>query len=156
MRSIPAALLACAALAVPTASFGQVPLAASATASPEATLAKPAEPIRVEIPTGSAKATAPATVGPERTATFLFAAPARAALTIGVASQSGEARLTIYEPGATRPAPGTERETGCIRWIGQSTTGGELRIEVHTTGAETPVRLEVSIDRHLDFNSGSD
>lgn len=147
MRPIPAAVLACF-LATAAVAAREAPLAARATASPEA-------PIRVAVPAGDSKATAPATVGPGRDATFLFAAPSRVALTIGVASQSGEARLTIYEPGTDRPAAGTEREAGCIRWIGQSRTGGDLRIEVHTSGEETPVRLEVSIDRQLDFNDES-
>lgn len=147
MRPIPAAVLACF-LATAAVAAREAPLAARATASPAA-------PIRVAVPAGDSKATAPATVGPGRDATFLFAAPSRVALTIGVASQSGEARLTIYEPGTDRPAAGTEREAGCIRWIGQSRTGGDLRIEVHTSGEETPVRLEVSIDRQLDFNDES-
>lgn len=153
MRPIPAAVLACF-LATAAVAAREAPLAARATASPEAAIGA-AAPIRVAVPAGDSKATAPATVGPGRDATFLFAAPSRVALTIGVASQSGEARLTIYEPGTDRPAAGTEREAGCIRWIGQSRTGGDLRIEVHTSGEETPVRLEVSIDRQLDFNDES-
>jgi len=84
-------------------------------------------------------------------AEFLFAPPVGVALTLGVSSKSGEGRLSIYEPGSERALPGTEPEAGAVRWIGMLSKPGEHRLVVHTRGAETPVRLEVSVDRHLDF-----
>ena len=90
---------------------------------------------------------------PDRPAIFLVTVPAKTALTVGVASKTNEARLSIFEPGAATPIHGTQPDWGTVRWIGQSRVGGELRVVVFTAGAETPVRLEISIDRHLDFNA---
>lgn len=143
------ALLCLAALA--TAAGGvEPPLAARPAASAEASLTA-ATPIRVELAAGQSEVTLPADAAPGRPATFLFAAPVGVALTLGVSSKSGGAYLSIYEAGSERPLAGTEPTSGCVRWIGQSTHAGDLRIVVHTAGEATPVRLEVQLHRDLDF-----
>lgn len=152
--SLRLSLLAVVALA-PAASARQAPLVARPAASAEASLAA-AAPIRVEIPEGQSQATVPAEVAPGRPATFLFAAPPGVALTLGVSSKSGAARLSVYEAGAERALAGTEPEAGCVRWIGQSHAAGGLRVVVHTTGEPTPVRLEVQVQRDLDFSGKTD
>ena len=138
--------LACLALSVAAAAAAsaQTPLAARPTASAEATLA-PAGPIRVEIPPGQTQATVPAEVDATRPATFHFTPPAGAMVTIGVASKSNGARLSVYESGSERALVGTEPEAGCVRWIGRASRPGDLRVVVHTTGEATPVRLEVEV-----------
>lgn len=152
-RTLPVSLLALLALgAAPGAT--QTPIAARPTASAEAVLA-PAGPIRVEIPAGQSQATVPADVAPGQPATFLFAAPPGVALTVGVVSKSNAARLSIYEGSSERALPATEPEAGCVRWIGQTASADGLRIVVHTTGEPTPVRLEVLVQRDLDFSGKS-
>lgn len=140
-------------MAAPVA--GQAPLGARPAASAEAALDASA-PIRVEFPEGRADATAPAEVTKERPATFLLAVPQRVALTLGLTSRSGAARLSIYEQGSERALAGTEPEAGCVRWIGQATRADGLRVVVHTAGEPTPVRLEITLNRDLDFNSARD
>jgi hypothetical protein len=147
--------LVAAAAPVATPAAGQAPLGARQTASAEAALAV-AAPIRVEFPEGRSDATAPAEVTKERPATFLLAVPQGVALTLGVSSKSGAARLSIYEEGSERALAGTEPEAGCVRWIGQATRPGGLRVVVHTAGEPTPVRLEVTLNRDLDFNAAGD
>lgn len=85
-------------------------------------------------------------VAPGRDAEFLFDAPADAMVSVGVASKSGEARVSVYDAGKDEAYPGTEREAGAIRWVGSMTSGEKLSIVVHTQGQETPVRVEVSLD----------
>lgn len=153
MRPLPILSLSLLILGAPGAASGagQAPLAARPAASAEAALA-PAGPIRVEIPAGQNQATVPADVAPGQPATFLFAAPPGVALTIGVSSKSNAARLSIYEGSSERALPATEPEAGCVRWIGQAASADGLRIVVHTTGEPTPVRLEVLVQRDLDFS----
>ncbi len=145
-----AVLLAAGATASP-----QPPLGARPTASAESQLAA-RPPIRVEFAAEEKQKTTPADVERARPATFLLAVPTKVALTIGVSSQTGAARLSIYEEGSERALAGTEPESGCVRWIGQATRPGGLRVVVHTQGEPTPVRLEVTLDRDLDFNAPSD
>jgi hypothetical protein len=125
------------------------PVAALPNASPEASIA-PAE-LRFELPAGESRGTMLGTAAAGRPAVFLVPVPAKTALTIGVQSKTNEARFSIFEAGSEAPLAGTRPEDGAVRWIGQSDRGGDLRVVVHTRGAETPVRLEVSIDHHLDF-----
>lgn len=143
------ALLLVAAFSAPARGAEPAPLPARPAASAEATLA--AGPIRLEVAAGESRANALGVATSERPAVFLFAPPVGVALTLGVSSKSGEGRLSIYEPGSERALPGTEPEAGAVRWIGMLSKPGEHRLVVHTRGAETPVRLEVSVDRHLDF-----
>ncbi len=150
LRTLPLSLLTLFALG-PAPGAAQTPLAARPAASAEAVLA-PAGPIRVDIPAGQSQATVPADVAAGQPATFLFAAPPGVALTIGVSSKSNGARLSIYEGSSERALPSTEPEVGCVRWIGQTASPDGLRIVVHTTGEATPVRLEVLLQRDLDFS----
>jgi hypothetical protein len=125
------------------------PVGGRPNASPEASIA-PGE-LRFAFPAGESRGTMLGSAVAGRPAVFLVPVPARTALTIGVQSKTNEARFSIYEAGSEAPLAGTRPEDGAVRWIGQSNRGGDLRVVVHTRGAETPVRLEVSIDRHLDF-----
>lgn len=149
-----AGALLLAAFPLPARSAEPSPLPARPTASAEATLA--AGPVRLEVAAGESRASALGVATLDRPAVFLFAPPTGVALTLGVASKSGEARLSIYEPGSERALPGTEPEAGAVRWIGLLSKPGEHRLVVHTRGAETPVRIEVSVDRHLDFAGTSE
>lgn len=153
-RALLAGLSFATLIAAPAAP-AQPPLGARPTASAESELAT-RPPIRVEFAAAEAQKTTPAEVDRDHAATFLLAVPARVALTIGVSSKSGAARLSIYEEGAERALAGTEPEAGCVRWIGQATGQGGLRVVVHTLGEPTPVRLEVTLNRDLDFNAASD
>jgi hypothetical protein len=128
------------------------PMGAKPTASPEGSLRPAPEPIRFVFPEGQSRGEVEGVAGPGRPAVFLVTVPARTALTVGVASKSNEARFSIYEEGSSEPIHGTQPDWGAVRWIGQSRKGGELRVVVFTSGVETPVRLQVSIDRELDFN----
>ncbi len=121
------------------------PVSLQSDASSEARLA-PA-PLRLEIPAGEKKGMAMGAVAADRRALILFTPPAGAMISIGVSSKSGEARLSIYEPGAETALAGTSEETGMIRWIGTLSKPGDHRLVVHTKGVETPIRLEVTVDR---------
>jgi len=142
---VAAFLLATPALSTPGAEVAfSAPVAAAPAASDEARLVEP--PARLEIPAGQTKGSAMGSAAPGRPAEFLFDAPAAAMLSIGASSKSGEARLSLYPEGKEQALSGTAPSDGAIRWIG-SPGAGTLRIVVHTQGAETPVRVEVSVER---------
>jgi hypothetical protein len=86
------------------------------------------------------------TAAPEEPLWFSLTLPASWRTTIGISSRSGKARITLYPANKLRPLPGTERETGCIRWIGQPSPGVPLLIEVHTAGEPTPIRLDLLLE----------
>jgi hypothetical protein len=141
-----AATLALMATGAPAAEqSAPMPLAARSSASGEARLPPPPE--RLEIPAGQTSVTAMGTVAADRPAVFLFAPPAGAMLSIAVASKTGDARLSLYEPGATTAVNGTSEQVGAIKWIGTLTRPGDHRVVIHTRGAETPIRVEVKIER---------
>lgn len=120
------------------------PVAAGGTASGEARLTSP--PTRIEIPAGASRGSAMGSVAPDRPAEFLFQPPSGAMISVGASSKSGEARLSLYRGEAEKALAGTAPSDGAIRWIGALSGPEALRIVVHTRGAETPVRVEVSIE----------
>lgn len=83
------------------------------------------------------------TVAAGQAVRYAIVVPAAWRATIGVSSRSGEARISLYQGSTDKPLMGTERETGCIRWTGRPEVQVPLEIEVHTSGGETPFRLEL-------------
>jgi hypothetical protein len=87
---------------------------------------------------GVARAGSPAVV--------LWEAPVGRMLNAQAMSDGYHARLSIYQPGSERPDGGTAPEDGAIRWIGECSKAGELRVEVHSTSpTDAPFKLGLEI-----------
>lgn len=79
-------------------------------------------------------------------AIVLWEAPVGKMLNAQAMSDGYHARLSIYQPGSERPDGGTAPEDGAIRWIGECSKPGELRIEVHSTSeTDAPFKLGLEI-----------
>jgi len=79
-------------------------------------------------------------------AIVLWEAPVGRMLNAQAMSDTYHARLSIYQPGSGRPDGGTAPEDGAIRWIGECSRAGELRIEVHSTSeTDAPFKLGLEI-----------
>lgn len=146
--SVPALLAAFAALPL----LAQAPVDPRSTGATEAGLKPPGlppgpqKPVKVVFAAGRNRHLVEGTVREGSPAVVLWEAPVGRMLNAQAMSDGNHARVSVYQPGAEKADGGTAPEDGAIRWIGECTTPGEMRFEVHTrSSSDAPFKLGLEI-----------
>jgi hypothetical protein len=106
----------------------------------------PQAPVKVVFAEGKSRHLVEGVARAGSPAVVLWEAPVGRMLNAQAMSDDYHARLSIYQPGSERPDGGTAPEDGAIRWIGECSKPGELRVEVHSTSAtDAPFKLGLEI-----------
>lgn len=135
------------------AAVSPTPLAGVASSTPELRMpaGEPQKLVVQPVPAAAAGGDAPTMlargegrVAVDKPVAFVFNPEKAGLYSIGVSSPANAARISVFLGKSQQAAAGTSLADGAIRWSSELAAKVEIRILVHTAGAEIPFRVEAS------------